>query len=175
MWQQIKQHPIRFFALISAVLLAVFLGYITRRLLDTLSSYEWCAKAIQAERITPGNTFTGLIGCIDILKLQVPVLGTALHISIAAYAGSMLVLVVIVIAGAKGSFTLPGGIGGNVSPAGEAAIEVAGAAVDKAKDITQANPPGAAPAPAPAATPAPPLGETPNPNYKGPAMPPPPA
>lgn len=140
MWKQIQQHPIRFFALLATVFLGSYLGYITDRLLDVVSSDQWCAKAVQAERITPGTTFQGLTGCIDVLKLQVPVLGTALQIAIASYAASMLVLVVIVVAAAKGSFTLPGGVGANVSPAAEAANEVAGAAVDKAGEIVANDP-----------------------------------
>lgn len=88
---------------------SAFFGYLAYWLIETLASPGWCAKAIQAERITPGNAFQGLIGCLDLLKLQVGVLGKALLIVIGTFALCLGVLVVIVLAGAK----LAGSILGN--------------------------------------------------------------
>lgn len=141
LWHTIADHPIRFFALIALVGLAVYQGLITNRLLDTLVSSDWCAKAIQAERITPGTTFVGLTTCTELLKIQLAAVSTGFHISLGSYAFSMVVIVVIVLAGARASGKLPGGVEFDVSPnAAQAADKVADAAVDKADEIKGAAP-----------------------------------
>lgn len=128
-------NPIRAFALVCVAATSAFFAYLAYWLISILSSPEWCAKAVQAERITPGNTFAGLLGCIDILKMQVGSLAQALLIVIGTFALCLGVLVVIVIAGAK----LAGKILGNEVNVSrdveEAADEVADAAVDKADEI----------------------------------------
>lgn len=153
--QHLVENPIRAFALVCVAGTSGFLGYVNLKLIDLLSSPGWCAKAIQAERITPGDTFVGLTGCIDILKIQLNALAKVLLINSGTFALCLVVLVVIVVAGAR----LIGKLFGNEididqigqprapSPAVKAATEVAGAADNKAKEITQnAAPPQTMPA-----------------------------
>lgn len=94
-------NPIRAFALVCVAATSAFFAYLAYWLIGILSSPEWCAKAVQAERILPGNQFQGLTGCIEILKMQVGSLANALLIVIGTFALCLGVLVVIVIAGAK--------------------------------------------------------------------------
>jgi hypothetical protein len=146
------ENPIRAFALICVAGTTIFFGYLAIWLINVLSSPGWCAKAIQAERITPGNSFTGLTACIDLLKMQVGVLAKALLIVLGIPGLGLLVLIVIVIAG------------------GRLAAKVFGQEVDIARGdmptpVTVTNPPSA---PVPTTS-------TVNPQVPtGPAMPPPP-
>lgn len=143
-WRQllrtIANNPISFFAVFCVMASAGYLAFITDRLVDVLESPQWCGNAIQAEKISPGNSFKGLESCLETLKTQVEALAMGLHISLATYALVLIVLVVVVVAGAKANFKLgKDGIEGNVSrDAKEAADQVAGAAVNEAETINNA-------------------------------------
>ncbi len=143
LWESIKEHPVRFFALICVAATSLFMMVAAFRLLDVLSSPDWCGKAIQAERITPGTSFQGLTGCIDILKLQLESLAWDSHLVFGSFALCLLVLIVIVIAGGKLSVSasktgLNANIGKDVE---EAAQHVADKAQEGANEVTE----GAAP------------------------------
>lgn len=140
--QTIARNPISFFAVFCVVCTAAFLGFMSHRLLTVLESSDWCGKAIQAEKISPGSTYVGLTTCVDLLKIQLQAVATGFHISLGAYALTLIVLIVVVVAGARASGKVgTQGVEFNVSrddddkPASEAAKEVAGAAVTKAKEI----------------------------------------
>lgn len=137
----LARNPISLFAVICVAAIGVFLGYMAMGLTDTLASADWCGKALQAERISPGNTFVGLTACVDLLKIQLQATADNSKIVFSAFAFSLLVLIVIVIAGAKAAGKLPGGIEFDVSSdrAAAAADKVAGAAVDKADEIKDAQ------------------------------------
>ncbi len=105
----IRDQPIRAFALLCVAATSAFLGYLALKLIDVLSSPTWCANALQAEKITPGNTFVGLTACVDLLKIQLQSLAINSQIVISTFALCLGVLIVIVIAGAK----LAGKIAGN--------------------------------------------------------------
>jgi hypothetical protein len=107
--ENLRSHPIRAFALLCVAATSAFLGYLALQLIDTLSSPSWCSTALQAERITPGNSFAGLTACIDLLKIQLGALAANSKIVIGTFALCLGVLVVIVIAGAKLAGELPGG------------------------------------------------------------------
>lgn len=143
----LHEHPIRFMALICIAAIAIFLGYLAVWYTNVVASPDWCAKAIQAERITPGTTFVGLVACIDLLKIQVQSIADTLKIVVGSFSIGLIALVVIVLAGAKGSATLPGGAGFNLSPA-DAADAVAGAADKAAGEVKQQAAPAAAAEPA---------------------------
>lgn len=102
--QTLAKNPISTFAVLCVMATGAFLGFVTLRLLAVLTSSEWCGKAIQAERITPGTSFQGLTGCIDILKMQVGATANALLISMSGYNLVLIVLIVVVIAGARATF-----------------------------------------------------------------------
>jgi hypothetical protein len=125
-WRQllgtISRNPISFFAVICVASAAWLLYVVTDRLLDVLESPQWCAKAIQAEKISPGATFKGLDSCLELLKMQLSSLGTGFHIALGAFAFSLIVLVVVVVAGARASVAIgPTGIKGDMSRHQEAA------------------------------------------------------
>lgn len=119
LWRQflhtLAKNPISTFAVLCVASTAAFLGYMTLRMAGVLESAAWCAKAIQAEKISPGATYVGLTTCVDLLKIQLQSMATGFHISISAFAFSLIVLVVIVIAGARASGKLPGGVEFDVS------------------------------------------------------------
>lgn len=144
--QTLAKNPISAFAVLCVAATAAFLGYITLRMVAVLESTDYCSKAVQAERITPGASFEGLTGCIDILKIQLNALATGFHISTGGFVFVLIVLVVVVVAGARASWKISAtGIEGNVGKheAGQAAQHVADEAQDAATDIKA----GVAPAP----------------------------
>jgi hypothetical protein len=127
----LANHPISFFAVFCVACTAAFLGFMTHRLLDVLESSDWCGKAIQAEKISPGSTYVGLTTCVDLLKIQLGAVATGFHIGLGAYAFSLVVLIVVVVAGARASGKMPGGIEFNV---GKEAEKAADHVVEGAKD-----------------------------------------
>lgn len=140
--ENLRNHPIRFFALLCVAVTSAFLGYLALKLIETLSSPSWCSTALQAERITAKDTFVGLTACIDLLKIQLSALALNSQIVIGTFAMCLGVLVVIVIAGARVAAELPGGGKVDVSsdPAARAADQVAGAAVEEAQQIKESKP-----------------------------------
>lgn len=107
--ESLRDHPIRAFALLCVAATSVFLGYLALKLIDTLSSPNWCSTALQAERITARDTFVGLTACVDLLTIQLKALATNSQIVIGTFALCLGVLVVIVIAGARIAGKLPDG------------------------------------------------------------------
>lgn len=108
--QTIAKNPISLFAVICVACTAGFLGWLTYRLVGVLESAEWCGKAIQAEKISPGDTFVGLTTCTDLLKIQLSAIATGFHISTSGFVFVLIVLIVVVVAGARASGKL--GTGG---------------------------------------------------------------
>lgn len=111
----LAKNPISGFAVVCVAAIGGFLAYMAMGLTDTLSSSAWCGKALQAERISPGSTFVGLTACVDLLKIQLQATADNSKIVFSAFAFSLLVLIVIVVAGAKAAGKLPGGVEFDVS------------------------------------------------------------
>lgn len=111
----LAKNPISTFAVFCVGCTAAFLGFMAHRLLTVLESSAWCGKAIHAEKISPGSTYVGLTTCVDLLKIQLEAVATGFHISLTAYALTLIVLIVVVIAGARASGKLPGGVEFDVS------------------------------------------------------------
>lgn len=136
--QTIARNPISAFAVLCVAATAGFLGYMTHRFVDVLESEAWCGRAIQAERISAEN-FSGLTACVELLTIQLSAMATGLHISVGSFALTLLVLIVIVVAGARASGKFgTGGVEFDVSrsdAAAKAADKVAGAAVEEAAEI----------------------------------------
>lgn len=136
----LAKNPISTFAVLCVAATAAFLGYMTLRMSGVLESSGWCGKAIQAEKISPGSTYVGLTTCVDLLKIQLQAIATGFHISVGAFAFSLVVLIVIVVAGARASGKFgTGGVEFDVSR-DDAVDEVADAAVDKAAEIKGEQP-----------------------------------
>lgn len=132
----LAKNPISLFAVLCVACTAAFLGYMAYQLLQVLTSPSWCATAIQAEKITPGQSYVGLTTCVSLLTVQLQAVATGFHISLGAYALTLVVLIVVVVAGARASGKLPGGVEFNVSRDVEEAVsKVADAAADKAEEI----------------------------------------
>jgi hypothetical protein len=136
MWQAMKEHPVRFFALLCVAATSLFLMLTANRLIDVLASPDWCSKALQAERISSEKA-GGLTSCVDLLTIQVKSLAVNSHIVLGVFAMCLLVLIVIVIAGGKLSFAASkDGLSANVGRERvEAAKEVAEAAEEKKDEI----------------------------------------
>lgn len=124
MKRDVKEEPhstIRTFALICVAVTTLYVMAMGWWLNSTLASPNWCARALGAERASPGMTVKGLEACIDLLKIQLRSLATNSHILFGVVALCLLVLVVIVIAGGKLSFKgskegIEGNIGSNEPP-----------------------------------------------------------
>lgn len=102
----LAKNPISTFAVLCVAATAAFLGYMSDRLLTVLESADWCGKAIQAEKISPGSTYVGLTTCVELLKIQLNAVAMGFHIGLSAYALTLIVLIVVVIAGAKASWKI---------------------------------------------------------------------
>lgn len=135
----LARNPISAFAVICVACTAAFLGYMTLRMSNVLESPSWCSTAIQAEKVSPGSTYVGLTTCVELLQIQLEAVAMGFHISVGSFALTLIVLIVVVIAGAKANFKVgKDGFEGNVSrqdAAAEGAAKVADAAVDKADEI----------------------------------------
>lgn len=114
--ENLRNHPIRAFALLCVAATSAFLAFLALKLVGVLSSPSWCSTALQAERITAKDSFVGLTACVDLLKIQLSALALNSQIVIGTFAMCLGVLVVIVIAGARASAQLPGGAKFDVSP-----------------------------------------------------------
>lgn len=135
-WHTLARNPISTFAVLCVACTAAFLGYMADRMSTVLESSGWCGKAIQAEKISPGSTYVGLTTCVELLKIQLQAIATGFHISIGAFAFSLVVLIVVVVAGARAAGKLPGGVEFDIGKdAAQAADQVAEAAVDEAEQI----------------------------------------
>jgi hypothetical protein len=138
-WQSllrtISRNPISLFAVFCVACTAAWLGYMSHRLLTVLESSAWCGKAIQAEKVSPGNTFVGLTTCVDLLKIQLEAVSTGFHIALGSFAFSLIVLIVVVVAGARASGKVAGMEFDVSRDASAAAEQVAEAAVDEADKI----------------------------------------
>lgn len=126
----LARNPISLFAVFCVACTAAFLGFMSHRLLTVLESSQWCGKAIQAEKISPGTTYVGLTTCVDLLKIQLQAVATGFHIGLGAYAFSLVVLIVVVVAGARASGKLPGGVEFDVSREEPTPVEVVNAPSD---------------------------------------------
>lgn len=111
----LSRNPISLFAVLCVAASAMFLGVMAYRMVAVLESSAWCAKAIQAEKISPGSTYVGLTTCVDLLKIQLQAVATGFHISLGSFALSLIVLIVVVVAGARASWKIgKDGFEGNV-------------------------------------------------------------
>jgi hypothetical protein len=134
-------NPIRGFAVLCVAVTSGYVMWMGWRLSNILASPDWCSKALQAERITPGNSFVGLTACVDLLKIQLKAIATDSHVFAGVVAMCLLTLIVIVIAGGRLQFAASkSGISGNMSSAEDeaasaAAAQTAGAAVAEAGKI----------------------------------------
>lgn len=98
--KEVLQQPIRFFAVMCVAITSAYIMWMGYHLTTILASPDWCGKALQASRISTQN-FGGLTACVDLLKIQLKALAENSLIYAGVIALCLLVLIVIVIAGAK--------------------------------------------------------------------------
>lgn len=163
MWEVIKKNPISAFAVLVTTAIGIFLGYMILWQTEILASPTWCAKAMGAEKAAPGQTYQqameALKSCNNLLMVQLESLATDSHIDHGVIGTVIIVLIVVVIAGARASWKLGmQGLEGSVGREAAAADRVATAAVNEAAEVKDDAK----------------VGAKPDPNYNGPAMPPPP-
>lgn len=135
----IARNPISFFAVICVAVIAALLWFMADRMIAVLETPNWCANAIQAERISPQNFGGGLSNCVELFKIQLSAVATGFHITVGGFVFSLIVLIVVVVAGARASLKLSQeGIEGDVSrdPVSAAEHVVAGAE-EAAEEVTE--------------------------------------
>lgn len=142
------RNTIRTWALVAVAISTAFVIFMGIWLTSILSAPNWCARAIGAAQ--EGNRpESAITGCFTLLHDQVAALAWNSHIFAATVGVSLLVLVIIVLAGGRVSFKADkSGISGDIvsDDAPLAAQTVADAAQDKADEIKKADDP---PAPSP--------------------------
>ena len=122
---------IRTWALIAVAVTSAALIGLSYWLVGLLSQPEWCTRAIGASQYVEGRPEYAVGGCFTLLQQQVSALALNSHISIGVLALCLAVLVVIVLAGGRLSFSASRD-GVNADIQRDAAQEVADAAQDEA-------------------------------------------
>lgn len=139
MAEEHKRNTIRTFALVCVAVIAVFLMGVIVWYTEIISSPNWCDRAVGASKDVAGTARPeyAVGGCFNLLNQQVGAIAWNSHIFAITLGISLLVLVVIVLAGGRLSFKgSKDGIEADISRSPEeAADEVAGAATDKANEI----------------------------------------
>ena len=101
-----SQHStIRTFAVITVAVTSIFVMAMAWWLTTILAAPDWCARAINAEKLSAVRSTSEFGGCKDLLFKQVGSIALNSHIYAGITALCLLVLIVIVIAGGKLSFT----------------------------------------------------------------------
>lgn len=117
---------VRGFALICVAVASAYVMWLGNKVNDTLSGPGWCATALGAGKASAGNApVKGLEACVGLLTIQLRSLSISSHILLGTVALCLVVLIVIVVAGAKFS--------GKVSDTG--------AEIDLGKDGDPSSPP----------------------------------
>ena len=131
-------HAILVGVLASVAVITAFLIGISVWLTKILSAPDWCSRAIGAAKYADGPPEAAIGGCFNLLNAQLAALAFNSHIAVASPALSLLVLMVVVLAGGKLSFSaskegVSANVGRELSPT-EAAQTVQNA-VDEAADV----------------------------------------
>lgn len=135
----ITQNKLLAFALLCVAVTSAFIMYMRVSQTEILSKPDWCVQAINAERLAQARSVTAIDTCKELLLKQIGSIAMNSHIDAGIIGLCLLVLMVIVVAGANLSFSVsPKGASANMSKnrVAEAAQEVADAAEDKAVEIS---------------------------------------
>lgn len=144
MAEQKPHNAIRTWALIAVFLTSGAMIFFSNKLINLLAEPTWCNRAVGAVESTNGRAESAVSGCFALLDRQVQALALNSHFAVGTQALSLLVLVVILLAGGRLSFTAnKGGVSANLGsddkedPVIEAAKETANAADEKAEEIVE--------------------------------------
>lgn len=104
----LAKNPISSFAVAMVAVTLGFLIYMANWQTTTLTSHDWCSRAMGAEKVAPGKTYEQSIqamqGCIDVLKIQLEAIATDSHIDHLTFSFVLILLSGVVIAGVKMAF-----------------------------------------------------------------------
>jgi hypothetical protein len=136
-WFTITPGKIAAMALLLVGVSTAFVIFMQIRLTNILAAPDWCARAINAERLAQTRTASAIESCISLLDKQVGSLAINSHIFAGIIALCLLVLVVIVLAGGRLNLKASkDGVDVDISRDAEAAAtEVADAAVERRDEI----------------------------------------
>ncbi len=133
-------HSVRTWALVAVGITSGAMIYFGWRLIDLLSEPTWCNRAMGAADQSNARPEYAVGGCFNLLAKQVDALALNSHFALGTLALSLLVLVVIVLAGGKINFKASkDGISGDIASdeVAAAAQATAAAAQDKADEIEE--------------------------------------
>lgn len=135
------RNAIRSWALVAVAVSSAFTIGIAVWLIAILSTQDWCSRALGAAKYATGRPQQAIDACFNLMGEQVSTLGKALLIVIGVQALSLLVLIVIVLAGGRLSFRASkDGVEANIGKDAakiEGAKQVAEAAQEEAEAITK--------------------------------------
>lgn len=133
------KNTIRTFALVCVAVTSAYIMVLGWRLISILSAPDWCGRALYASKTAKTNA--DLANCPDLLMVQLKALSLNSHILLGTLALALAVLVIIVLAGGRLSFTrnADGSMSGDIGrdPVSRAAQDVAAVAKDRADDISE--------------------------------------
>lgn len=138
----ITRNKIAAFALLCVAVTTGFVIYMQVALTEILAAPDWCARAINAEKLAQTRSTSAIESCVSLLDKQVGSLALNSHIFAGIIALSLLVLIVIVVAGAKLDLKASrDGIDAHMSrdapAAADAVADAAQSAADEIKDQAQ--------------------------------------
>ncbi len=136
-----RRRSIRSFALVCVAITSVFIMGMRIWTQYLIASTDWCAKALGAAKYANGRPAAAIDQCFELMTLQLEATSRGNLIDSGVIALCLLVLMVIVVAG--GRFYFKASESGVETTIGrdEAARAVAGAAEDKAEEITGGDTP----------------------------------
>lgn len=110
LWKQfvrtIATNPISTFAVLLVAGLISFLAYMMVWQTNILSSPDWCNRAMKAEQLQEGSRLDAALACVGLQKIQIEALALDSHINHSGMVMAFVVLIVVVIAGARLAFKL---------------------------------------------------------------------
>ena len=96
------KNPIRAFAVLCVAITSAFVMWLASWIIGVLAGPGWCKTALGAEKVSGSDgTVKGLDACVSLLTIQLKALATNSFIMLGVIAMCLLVLIVVVIAGAK--------------------------------------------------------------------------
>lgn len=143
----LRDHPIRAFAVLCVAVIAVYLMRMGDKVIGTLSGPGWCKAALGAEKASSTDgAIKGLDACVGLFMVQIKALANVSYIYSGGLTLCLVALMIIVVAKGHLDVDVPEKLGGGGLHLGEnaaprAAQEVAGAAKDKADEITEQTKP----------------------------------
>lgn len=134
------RNSIRTWALVAVALTSAAVIAFLWWLIDLLAQPDWCARALGAAKYVGGRPEFAVTGCYDLIMRQVEAIALNTHYLTVTLSLCLLVLVVIVLAGGRLSFTAgKEGVSANIEHHEKAAAahRVADAAEDEADRVAE--------------------------------------